>query len=179
MLEDLCRTGPRDPYLRVEDLLLNAERRAAQGRYDDAIARIYRALELIAQIRLRTKFEIDTANVDPLKVPEPKRAALERHRSETGNIQLPLFAAWSLLAAMNNEPLGAWFAKSRSCVQDFLGTRNFSILAHGDRPIDQQTYQSVGSRGLALCREALASIPERKKLDARQLPDTLKFLDED
>ena len=37
----------------VEDLLLNAERRAIQGRYEDAIGRIYRAIELIAQIRLK------------------------------------------------------------------------------------------------------------------------------
>jgi hypothetical protein len=54
-------------------------------------------------------------------------------------------------------------------------------LAHGDKPIDEQTFNSVGRRGLALCREALASIPEaeRKKPNARQLPDTLKFIDED
>lgn len=181
ILEDLCRTEPRDPYLRVEDLLLNAERRAAQGRYDDAIARIYRALELIAQTRLRTKHGIDTANVDLLKVPEPTRPDLERYRSENGNIQIPLFATWSLLEAMDNEPLGAWFAKHQSLIKGFLGTRNFSILAHGDRPIDEQAFQSVGSRGLALCREALASIPaaERKKPEVKQLPDRLRYLEED
>ncbi len=34
------------------DLLRNAERRAARGRYDDAAARLYRALEMLAQMRM-------------------------------------------------------------------------------------------------------------------------------
>ncbi len=39
-------------YELVSDLLNNADRRAAQLHYDDAIARLYRAIELFAQIRL-------------------------------------------------------------------------------------------------------------------------------
>ena len=35
-------------YEIVEDLLLNAERHANQQRYDDAVGRLYRALELLA-----------------------------------------------------------------------------------------------------------------------------------
>ncbi|MCX7593736.1 MAG: TIGR02710 family CRISPR-associated CARF protein [Fischerella sp.] len=42
-------------YEIVEDLLLNAERCATLKRYDDAVARLYRALELLAQVRLRNQ----------------------------------------------------------------------------------------------------------------------------
>src|SRR5690606_28748339 len=36
----------------VDDLLANAARRAALGRYDDAVGRVYRAFEAAAQARL-------------------------------------------------------------------------------------------------------------------------------
>jgi hypothetical protein len=45
-------------YEIVEDLLLNAERRAMQDRYDDAVGRLYRALELLVQIRLLQTYDI-------------------------------------------------------------------------------------------------------------------------
>lgn len=45
------------------DLYCNAERRQEQGRYDDAIIRLYRVVELIAQHRL-AKMEIDAGDVD-------------------------------------------------------------------------------------------------------------------
>lgn len=179
-LDDLCRAEPRNPYMRAEDLLLNAERRAAQGRYDDAVARVYRAVELIAQVRLKTRHGIDTGDADLQKIPEHIRVGLERYRSDGGKIQLPLFAAWGLLRDVADEPLGAWFARNRSRIQDFLSSRNFSILAHGDRPVDQARYDSVGKGGIALCREALADValPGKKSPTLPQLPQKLSALED-
>ena len=52
----------------MADLLNNAQRRIDEGKYDDAVARLYRANELIAQITL-TKFGvIDNALLDEEKV---------------------------------------------------------------------------------------------------------------
>lgn len=179
MLDDLCRDQPKDPYIYVEDLLFNAERRATQGRYDDATARIYRALEMIVQIRLRTKYEIDTSDVDLAKVPEQRQKSLEHHRSEDGKLRVPLFAAWTLVPDMGDEVLGAWFAKNKGKIQDFLGSRNLSILAHGNKPIDKAEYQSRGMTGILLCQDALANIPkdERKIQAVRQLPQSLRILE--
>ena len=43
----------------VIDLISNAERRAKQeGKYDDATARLYRALEKLAQVELQEKYNI-------------------------------------------------------------------------------------------------------------------------
>lgn len=43
-------------YEQVQDLILNAERRAVQERYDDAVARLYRAVEMVAQVRLQSEW---------------------------------------------------------------------------------------------------------------------------
>ncbi|NJL64508.1 MAG: TIGR02710 family CRISPR-associated protein [Methylacidiphilales bacterium] len=51
-------------YEIVQDLILNAQRRAAQERYDDAVGRLYRALELLAQIRLWTAYGLKTGDID-------------------------------------------------------------------------------------------------------------------
>lgn len=62
-------------YELVEDLLLNAERRAHQQRYDDAVGRLYRALELLAQIRLKQTYSIETGDVDLTQLPDALRDA--------------------------------------------------------------------------------------------------------
>lgn len=176
MLDDLCQVDEkrRDPYIQVEDLLLNTERRAAQGRYDDAVARIYRTLELIAQLRLRTKHGIDAANADIAKVPSSFRSELERHRSEDGKLRLSLFAIWRLLGALGDE-LGKWFDGHRAAMQGWVEMRNFSIYAHGLEPIGADIYERDGQRGIALCREALGCLPapERRVISVKQLPQTL------
>lgn len=178
VLDDLCREQSRDPYVHVEDLLLNAERRAVQGRYDDAVARIYRAMELIAQVRLRKTYGINTADVDLEKLPTQARESLVRYRSDDGIIQLPLFAAWILLSTIVNDPLGIWFEANKASVQDFLGSRNFSILAHGDKPIDEAIYRSKGMAGVLLCRDALKTIMDRGRMASlSQLPNHLSVLD--
>lgn len=179
VLEDLCRAEPRDPYIKVEDLLLNAERRATQGRYDDAVARSYRALELTAQVRLRTKYGIETSDVDLQKIPPQLHAFLEDHRSENGKIQIALFPSWDLLQQLGDEHLGEWFSQNRPKIQDFLGTRNSSILAHGLTPIDATKWRDKGGDGLQLCRQALARIPqsERSGLTMQQLPQELRVFE--
>ena len=47
-------------YEIVEDLLNNAVRRAKQDRFDDAVGRLYRALELVAQLTLKLDHKINT-----------------------------------------------------------------------------------------------------------------------
>jgi len=171
-LDELCRREPRDPYVRVEDLLFNAERRAEQRRYDDAVARAYRALELIAQTRLRAQHGIDTADVDPARVPFDGRAGLEQYRDSRGKIRLALVQGWELLGVLSDEPLGAWFHSRKAEVLGLLESRNRSILAHGTEPIDGGAFASRGRRMLDLCREALAHPPGRRSV-AIQFPRAL------
>ncbi|MEJ5300476.1 MAG: TIGR02710 family CRISPR-associated CARF protein [Thermodesulforhabdaceae bacterium] len=130
-------------YEEVEDLLLNAERRAVQMRFDDAVARLYRAVELLAQIRLKKQYQIDTSNVDLSKVPESVRTKLIP--DDDGKVRIGQSWAYAILTAMDNEPMGEVYRKWEKRLKNALTKRNFSILAHGNVPIDKATYDEVSS----------------------------------
>ncbi len=181
VLKELCSDQPVDPYLQVEDLLFNAERRAAQERFDDAVARIYRALEMLAQVRLRTKYGIDTGDVDIARLPEPSRGEFEKKRRDDGRLVTALFDSWTLLTLLADQPLGLWFAGKKQSLRSFLGQRNSSILAHGTCPLSQAVYESEGQQGLSMCRETLQRSRQADRMQGRsfQLPQALPWLDED
>ncbi|AEN73099.1 CRISPR-associated protein, TIGR02710 family [Rhodothermus marinus SG0.5JP17-172] len=155
----LDETG--DPYVAVEDLLFNAERRVAQGRYDDAIARVYRAFELLAQIRLRAQYGVDTSRVDPKKVPEAVRSDLQPGRSD--EIKVGLMQAWRILKAYPDEPLGQWFSIHQERLLKWLEQRNQSILAHGLYALGERDWRDRGAEGVDLCRDALRALEAFRK----------------
>ncbi len=125
----------RDAF-RILDLWRNAERRAAQGRYDDAVARAYRLVEWTAQWILKTAAGVDTSDVDPARVPEG--ITLGRHRS--GRFQAPLYTAWLLVGGMTDGPAARFFADHGQVLLNHLEARNHSILAHGFTPIGEAAW---------------------------------------
>src|SRR5271157_594269 len=125
----------------VEDMLLNAERRALQERFDDAVGRIYRAVELIAQVWLQVARDIQTGDIKMELVPETKRTDVERCRERDGSIKIGLLLAWDLVAAFPDDALGKLFAEQRGRVLDFLSVRNASLFAHGFRPVSRGDYR--------------------------------------
>jgi CRISPR-associated protein (TIGR02710 family) len=122
--------SPRREPLRIWDLWLNAERRARAGRYDDAVARLYRVIEWTAQWVLRARAGLDTADLPPDKVPEGLVAP-----SREGKLQAGLFAAWQLVQQHTGGAAARFFAERQNPLLDQLAVRNASILAHGFRPI--------------------------------------------
>ncbi len=74
-------------YELVEDLLLNVKRRAQIGRYDDAVARLYRAFELLGQLRLAIKFNLETSDIDLNKLPnEALKKEYEQKKNSKGKL---------------------------------------------------------------------------------------------
>lgn len=127
-------------YEVVQDLLLNAQRRAAQERYDDAVARLYRALELLVQVRLKLSYQIETGNVDTNKIPEASRAAFPDKK-------IGLERAYNLLLALSqDDPLSQLYAAEGKGTMDAVTKRNNSILAHGFRPVSQEDYENSGAK---------------------------------
>lgn len=116
------------------DLWANALRRLEEGRFIDAVARLYRLVELIAQCRLWQRHGIDTGDVDMSKVPESMREKLEAYRSEKKKVQIPLRASYELLLELDlDDEIGkAW---KRPQLRDALSARNNSIAAHGLEPV--------------------------------------------
>ena len=116
------------------DLYRNAERRFAQGRHDDGVARLYRLLEWTAQWALERHCQVRTADLpaDWLPGKTPNRE---------GKFQAGLFEAWGLVSEKTRGPLADWHASRREAMLDHLSARNASILAHGFAPVTAATGQ--------------------------------------
>ncbi|MEC4748356.1 TIGR02710 family CRISPR-associated CARF protein [Methylomicrobium sp. Wu6] len=126
---------------RLFDLYRNAERRAAQGRFDDAIARVYRLIEWAAQWLLETHCGIKTGDIKPEQLPDSM--ALKTNRDD--KIQAGLFDAWQLVKLKSNGPAAAFIADQEDTLLNHLKVRNGSILAHGFDPIQSNNWHPIHS----------------------------------
>jgi CRISPR-associated protein (TIGR02710 family) len=133
----------------VRDLLANALRCAQRGRFDDAVARLYRALEGAAQIRVREAYdESDTAEFPADRLPgdlSQRWAA----KVEDGRVKLGLQDAYELLT-QTSDALGLRFRtmKLHDWQNSPLVARNQSILAHGFGPIGRKAFDTLWSASL-------------------------------
>lgn len=141
--------GPSWPL--VKDLLANARRRSLEGRFDDAVARLYRAVEAIAQTRLSEKHEFqDTSKLPWERVPDPLRSEWAPYAVDR-LLKIGLQDAYRLLRALA-DPVGIRFHelglddRERSP----LASRNASILAHGYQPVSTKVDAVLWNASLAL-----------------------------
>ncbi|WP_022947123.1 TIGR02710 family CRISPR-associated CARF protein [Methylohalobius crimeensis] len=137
-LDLLNRDVPAREPLRLFDLWRNAQRRADQGRHDDAVARLYRLAEWSAQWLLREQADIHTADVPKDKIPSDITLSFN-HR--TGQYQAGLFNAWDLAAHHIGGGLPEWWERNRETLLNQLMARNQSILAHGFEPLDEGAWR--------------------------------------
>lgn len=144
-LEFLEKLISRNGEFLVYDLIANADRRAyREGRYDDAMARLYRALEKIAQNEL-LKFDINTSNVPIEKIPEDLREEYKKryYDEEIKKLKLPLLASYKLLNYFGNVIGKRFMENYEKSIKGILDLRNNSILAHGEIPITKEKYESM------------------------------------
>ena len=141
-LRDLADTDKSLSYEFLEDLWLNAQRRAALGLYDDAIARLYRLMEACVQTRLWIGHEMDTSAVPVNCLPE---CLQEKHRPKDGsaNVQLPLMDSVRLLEII--DPSDQLPETMKKTPPQWRSARNNSILAHGFRPLAQSDWKAACS----------------------------------
>ena len=125
------------------DLLANAQRRMAQSAWDDAVGRLYRACEMIAQIRLLDGYQQRTSNIDPAKLPESLRETYAQKKNARGKLSIGLAESYVLLDQLG-DPLGRLFSRmyghppgAAGELHNLLNRRNASLLAHGVRPVDK------------------------------------------
>lgn len=139
-LRSLTRTADkRHEPARLWDLWLNAERRASQGRFDDAVARVYRLIEWTAQWQLRDKLRADTADFPPELLPEGVDASPGRD----GKIKVALWSAWQIVAECTQGPAQNLIARHGAELRDLLSIRNDSILAHGFHPVQRPEWERM------------------------------------
>lgn len=145
---------PENVKYYLPDLLNNASRRVDEGKYDDALARIYRAVELIGQAKL---LEMGMINEDRLK--ENKKFMIDKDSLEkrwnpkinkyledlikTGQVEpddkvltLGRNRSFEILKMLGDKTAHKFLDNK---ITDLLNRRNISILAHGLEPISKET----------------------------------------
>jgi CRISPR-associated protein (TIGR02710 family) len=150
-------------YELVQDLLLNAERRGRRGWYDDAVARLYRALELLAQtyIQLELGYHHQTFWDDP----DIQRDCREwRVRRGVGGL------FWWLKHREGGTGLGGAASRQWPVLQQLLDARNHSLLGHGLQPVLQRDWRSLQDRVANLVATALREAGCRQGAPPEQLP---------
>ncbi len=160
---------PRRAPARLWDLWLNAQRRATQGRFDDAVARLYRLTEWVGQWILRGA-GVDTSNLRPDQLPP----ALEINPGRTGRLQAGLMDAWTLVKHHGGEAAAAFARAERDRMLHHTLIRNASILAHGDTPIDRGAWEVYAHWAESSLIELLAgeAASVGLKLRPQQLPQS-------
>jgi CRISPR-associated protein (TIGR02710 family) len=160
-VDDLLKDsgGGKHPSSRMtSDLLANAHRRAAEGRFDDGVARLYRAVEMAAQARLWERYRLSTENVDETRVPRTARQAVEERLGAPPWENLGLDKSYTLLNALEDS-LGQRFYEREGRLKSTLFARNHSILAHGVDPISAETCEVFRSLALDLLELSEADLP--------------------
>lgn len=125
----------------LADMYNNAYRRFQEGKFDDAMARLYRLTEMMGQWAM-AKLGLRSDDLDLEKVPDALREDYARFREPSdGKVKIGLARGYQLLAALNVE-LGRAF-KSDKSLQGRLNSRNNSILAHGVKPVAKDECSSM------------------------------------
>ena len=134
----------KEPFL-IADIINNARRRGSISfRYEDAVGRLYRVIELIAQYRLKSYGIADTGSVDPKLIDGELRKKWREYGSAP--LKLGLRKSYELLAVKDDE-LGKEY-EGDNRLRDLLKKRNNAILAHGLDPVAKDVYEGLLDKAL-------------------------------
>lgn len=156
-------------YEMVSDLLNNAERRAIHKHYDDAIARLYRATELFAQIRLEKEYGYKSGDLTLDQLPDHLKDEYTGY-ARNGKLILGLRDDYVLLSKLE-DPVGIKYNDREGRIIDALTRRNLSIGAHGLVPMYEEDYNVVKDRLRGFIIEAASEIGVNLVMD--QLPGSV------
>jgi len=150
-------------YEKVFDLISNARRQASNGYYDNAVVRLYRALELFAQIRLKSKYNVDSSalekSLDKLKIKEENKNKWRERKNEKNEIKLGVKDDYELLSQLQDE-FGKIYSERKNEFNNHLQKRNSSKLAHGDKPITKELWNDF----FKFCKQFIISCLEKINL---------------
>lgn len=176
----------------LPDLLSNAKRRIDEGKYDDAVARLYRAMELISQIRLNQYNLLDTSQIDEdktffidkkkVKSKASKKVLAEIDTWNPKDWKKPNIKFLDFDSGKNYRLLN-FFSKDEkydltdsTCklvtnyykINSQVQKRNTSILAHGLKPLNKieakNLYKLVLNHSKKLCQNI------EKEMDLAKFP---------
>jgi CRISPR-associated protein (TIGR02710 family) len=154
LCKEICEacTEPANEELLLRELLDNALRTASQCRYEDAAARLYRAMELQGQIWLKTAtggliVHGHCSAGEWSRLPEPLKAQPFCQPGEDGNVKLSLEQVFRALAVLDHPQARVVVADldqgRKSRWRTATEKRNAGILAHGVKPVGKDGFEEM------------------------------------
>lgn len=140
----------------LADLLANAERRAEAGRFDDALARLYRAIELAVEAELFDSHQIDMNDRSTWPGSLHDLAADTRGLKERLDLASTIYQRFGEKNRLSQRLYGDY----HSILKPLLEHRHQSILAHGTQPVSEETYYKLRDYLKGLNLEAAPSWPQ-------------------
>ncbi|MEM2583008.1 MAG: TIGR02710 family CRISPR-associated CARF protein [Candidatus Thermoplasmatota archaeon] len=156
-LGKLSKAKWREEFL-IPDLLNNAYRRIEEGKYDDAVARLYRVIEMVAQYRLKEKYGLNPSEIKWGDLETKSVKNLEKYenkRDERGIIRLALQECYQLLKDLNDE-IGNVIEDKE--LKDLLKKRNESILAHGIEPVNKEEAVKLFEKAKEIAKKVIEKL---------------------
>lgn len=168
ILKKINNEEEKDKFL-ILDIYYNALRREKEKKYDDAVGRLYRIIEAIAQLRLIKEYKIKTSEID-LKNPnikklDPQTKKLLKNKKVNGKIKIGLRDSYQLLNALKDKHYSKFWEQIKKG-ETPLQQRNESILAHGFSPIDKKNYDKMKKYAEEIIKEFR---------EEHQLKETIEF----
>lgn len=124
----------------ISDLLANAQRRYIEGKFDDAIARLYRCLEMIGQVELYKHFQFTTSNIELDKLTDVIKNEFIQKYGRIHKIKIGLHDTFKVLKSVDNFYASIYY-QNESEILKLLSIRNDSILAHGTKPVEKEKFE--------------------------------------
>jgi len=128
------------------DLINNASRRIEEERYDDAVAVLYRAIELIPQIKLLdyglNDLSEEKFTIDDLKQREVDTREYEKYADNRGKLKFGLEKKFELLRDLGWKEAEDIYLGNKK-MKGLLQRRNNSIRAHGLEPVEKEVAEEL------------------------------------
>jgi CRISPR-associated protein (TIGR02710 family) len=129
----------------LTDLFSNALRRFEEGKYDDCVARLYRLVEMVAQIEFEKEFQMTTDKVKIDILPDSLKKKFTTGTQNSETTKLALLDTFEVLNEKSESKRTKTFFNKQDDFLKLLFARNHSRLAHGQRPITKETCEKLRS----------------------------------
>ena len=126
--EHLKECKDNNENYRVNDLIHATQRRKKLGEYDEAVLRIYRAIEYIGQIAFKKKFDFETSNIQIEKLKNFNIYKIIKNKPYP--IRLLLSETYEVLNEAGVKE-GQVYTQNENDFRSFNKMRHKSVLAHG------------------------------------------------
>ncbi len=124
---------------RLGELIASAKRAARIGRFNDAIARLYRALEFAGQLKLKEFNMIDDDLLPLCRVVEGRCERVDDYKQRPSGVA----EIYRCLSALGVEGASRIMGPGDNQPNELLSRRNRSILAHGFRALSEDDYKAM------------------------------------